>query len=53
MLKLMLNVDREYVIDYINSLTELSLEKKEVLSKLVINCVEYHKKNHKRTISKY
>lgn len=44
MLNLMLNIDREYVIDYINSLNELSLEKKEILSKLVINCVEYHKK---------
>lgn len=39
----MLNIDREYVIDYINSLNELSLEKKEILSKLVVNCVEYHK----------
>ena len=39
----MLNVDREYVIDYINSLNELSLEKKYFLSKLVVNCVEYHK----------
>lgn len=36
-------IDREFVIDYVNSLEELSLEKKEIITKLIVEAIKYHK----------